>query len=326
MAAIPENVAKYLTPGSTDLNAADDRNETPLSRAVVAKDVEAVKYLVANKVDVNKCVKKGEVTPVLLAARSQSLEIVKLLVDAGVDVNKKTKRGESPLHAAAKVGPVSVIQYLLEHKADVNAHNDSFWTPISIASKFLDVEAIKVFLANGADAKLKDMKENSCIFLAASKGKYDIMKYLIDQGLEVNYKKANLDGQTLLHLAAEGGNTQCVELCLANGSDLTKKDMFNNTPLDNACWAGDLNMIKFLVGKGAKPISANKSKNTILNLYLMSEKEPTVEGIKYIIGLGVNVNEPNIHGNTALSIATSKDWKEAEKYLKSINAKAGTPL
>lgn len=326
MTAIPANVAQYMTKGSTDVNQPDDRKDTPLSKAITAKDFEAVKYLVENKADVNLPAKKIQVPPIVLASRTQNVEIVKFLLQHGADVNKKSSKGESALHAACKYGPVDVIKCLVENKAELNPHNDGFWTPVSIACKNLDLACIKFLVENGADAKLNDTNDNSTVGLAMQSGKYDVATFLLEKGVPVNFKKTNLVGQSPLHLAAEGGCTKCVDLCLEKGSDLARKDQFNNTALDNACWAGDLNMIKHLVSKGAKLESANKSKNTLLNIYLMSDKEPTVEGIKYFQSVGIDVNQANVHGNTALSIAEGREWKAAADYLKSIKAVMGKPL
>ena len=79
----------------------DDMN--PLMVACTFGDVEIVKYLITNGVNVNV---KGssrvipQVTPLHLAARSGHVEIAKVLIKSGANANAADQYGFTPLHYA----------------------------------------------------------------------------------------------------------------------------------------------------------------------------------------------------------------------------------
>ena len=79
----------------------DDMN--PLMIACTFGDVEIVKYLITNGVNVNV---KGsskvvpQVTPLHLAARSGHVEIAKVLINSGANANAADQYGFTPLHYA----------------------------------------------------------------------------------------------------------------------------------------------------------------------------------------------------------------------------------
>jgi DUF1680 family protein/ankyrin repeat protein len=70
-------------------------------------------------------------------------------------------------------------------------------------------------------------------------------------------KRAQLDvsgsfpNRTVLHYAAERGNTGMAELLIASGADVNAKDQYGDTPLHLAVKAGHRNIIEMLIAKGA---------------------------------------------------------------------------
>src|SRR5271168_5124134 len=60
-------------------------------------------------------------------------------------------------------------------------------------------------------------------------------------------------GRTALHLAANNGHYQTVEILVMAGADLNAKDLTEATPLSLATEKGRQRIFKFLVEKGANP-------------------------------------------------------------------------
>jgi ankyrin repeat protein len=58
-------------------------------------------------------------------------------------------------------------------------------------------------------------------------------------------------GDTLMNLAARCGALNCVRELHARGAALDAADWGGFTPLINAAWRGDANMVRWLVGAGA---------------------------------------------------------------------------
>ena len=76
---------------------------TNLIDAVNSRDIEAVKLLIKNKVDLNKADNDGR-TALDWAACKGSTEIVKILVENGADLNEADKNGWTALDWAAYKG------------------------------------------------------------------------------------------------------------------------------------------------------------------------------------------------------------------------------
>ena len=67
-----------------------------LTKAIEDGQLEIVKYLVENGVDINAKDKDGKTT-LMKTVENRNLEIVKYLVDNGANVNAKNKNGNTPL-------------------------------------------------------------------------------------------------------------------------------------------------------------------------------------------------------------------------------------
>jgi ankyrin repeat protein len=88
--------------------------------AIYYDQTDVVSILVDAKADVNAVNDKGE-TPLFLAAMSGNVQIANLLIEANADVEAATVgTGEAPIHQAALSGHTQIINLLLEANANVN--------------------------------------------------------------------------------------------------------------------------------------------------------------------------------------------------------------
>ncbi len=83
-----------------------------LSNAVIANDLDRVKFLVGKGADVNQADSQGW-TPLLSAARQRHDDMIKLLIELGADVNLAKNDGTTPLIAAALPRPCALDQSAL---------------------------------------------------------------------------------------------------------------------------------------------------------------------------------------------------------------------
>lgn len=94
--------------------------------------------------------------------------------------------------------------------------------------------------------------------IACDKGKYDVVKKMIEEG---GYDINDQDnaGNTALHEAALQGHIEIVELLIENGADVNIKsiEMFGDTPLIDASANGHLDVVKYLLKNGADPTIRN---------------------------------------------------------------------
>lgn len=106
--------------------------EVELIQAVERGDVEKIKSLLQEKINVN--LRVGETTALCRAAVKGHHEIAKLLIAAGADVNQRASEGYfNPLLYAAYDGNLEVVRVLLEAGADVHVRITDFLNPLEYA-------------------------------------------------------------------------------------------------------------------------------------------------------------------------------------------------
>ena len=130
---------------------------------------------------------------------------------------------------AAETGNIQRIKTLLEEGVDVNSKNEQGIFPLYIASQ-----------------------------LSNSTSSFETVKFLIDNGANVNLKTVTL-GTTPLMAAVERSNStsslETVKLLLDNGADINIKNIYDANALYRASMSSDstssLETVKFLLDNGA---------------------------------------------------------------------------
>jgi hypothetical protein len=84
--------------------------------AVRARDVSAVRRLVAARVDVNAATPSGW-TPLMEAARTGDVRVARLLLDAGAAVDARDRLEGTPLDVAERAGQTALARLLRERGA-----------------------------------------------------------------------------------------------------------------------------------------------------------------------------------------------------------------
>uniref|UniRef100_A0A672H8R8 Uncharacterized protein n=2 Tax=Salarias fasciatus TaxID=181472 RepID=A0A672H8R8_SALFA len=122
----------------------------------------------------------------------------------------------------------------------INLQDEEGFTPLMWAAAHGQIAVVEFLLQNGADPNLLAKGRESALSLACSKGYTDIVKMLIDCGVDVNEYDWN-GGAPLLY-AVHGNHVRCVEILLESGADPTIESDSGFNAMDMAVAMGHRNV------------------------------------------------------------------------------------
>jgi ankyrin repeat protein len=268
----------------------------------------------------------GWMTPLMFAAREDDLESARFLISAGADVNAVGADGKDALALALFDGSYDVATLLIDSHANVNHADAQRFTPLLWAVDRRNMETapnfpwmvtidplpvIKKLLDVGADPNAvinstprARMREGSprivyatALMRAAFSGDIEVVKLLLAHG--ANPHIASRDRETSLMAACGTGfingyhrlrpraeRLEVVKLLVDLGEDVNAADSYGITPLMVAANLGDINIVRYLVDKGADVGAHDLGKKN--DGAFGSSVEPLMP-IDYAIGVGTFV-------------------------------------
>lgn len=144
-------------------------------------------------------------------------------------------------------------------------------------------------------------------------------KRLLDSGADVNARdeKQGEHNETVLILAVQFANVHMAHLLLKRGADIEAKDCYQRTALFHARVPSEI--FDVLLDNGADlQVKDHDGKNKLIS---MIPSAPSLEAVKELINRGVNPNEKDDDGNTALSEAKALGLVTITHLLEELAAK-----
>ncbi|HEY0962789.1 MAG TPA: ankyrin repeat domain-containing protein [Pseudomonadales bacterium] len=199
------DVAYALAEAGAKVNLVDDTGRSPLYAAV----------------DFHSMPESNRPSPDVYVNEHTAFELIELLIARGADVNARLTAqapyrlkldrgtdtmlvaGTTPFLRAAKSADLEVMKLLLEHGADpalATAQGvDPLMTAANLATKESDttgryktqaqiIEALELCIAKGLDVNARANDGRTAIFGAATFGLTDVVKFLHEQGAELDYR------------------------------------------------------------------------------------------------------------------------------------------
>jgi ankyrin repeat protein len=175
--------------------------------------------------------------------------------------------------------------------------------------------------------------------MVVTRGDWQMAELLIAKGADLNV--ANANGQTPLHLSVRQGRKDIVELLIKKGADVNAKNKWNRTPYDiavdqgrkeiagillneiaksaisavnnafqQAVRAGDTDLVKSLISKGADVNARGRGDYTALH-----NARESIEIMRLLLANGADIEARQEHGATPLACVAYSGHIEAARLL-----------
>ena len=210
------------------------------------------------------------------------------------------------LHEAVRANDAGRLVLLLEAGQAVDETDFVLGTPLHVAVAQESVPLAKILISHGADLEAPSEDRGArAIHLAANFGDLEMLNLLLDGGADIEAKDQT--GQTPLLIAAATNNLKVVKVLLDRGADKEARESGKGqTPLMRACRLGFLEIAVTLVANGADINAVDSAGRSPLKLAATSNSYVTVGGgalIEYLVKNGADLNMKESAGYTALSWA-----------------------
>jgi ankyrin repeat protein len=346
-------IAKVMLEGEGGLDLLELRNEqdeTPL--LVAARNGAHVMVGVLLKYGANFTVKNSnDDTAIHVASRAGHFRVVWMIFhERGSDILElEGNNKQTPLLAAAANGKTDIFHFLLDKGAYDGALDEDDNAAIHLASKFGHSQVVEIiFKARGTKClELRGDYERTPLLAAAANGKVEVVKFLLDKGADIwAQDRGTYDA---IHRASQFGHLAVIEkLYEAAGTKILEvRGKYQQTPLLTAAVNGKIEIVQFLLDKGASIMARDRYENTALHLAswgesigivkLILEKEPDLldlrneheetallsvasrqagfEILKYLHSKGADITAEDIFGRTVMYKAAQLDDPSIVKYL-----------
>lgn len=269
-------------------------------------------------------------SPIQWAAALNHVEAARVLCEAGANIDQPpwSPSDDMALHLAVSRGHYAMTRFLITRKAQVNAYSNSA-TPLAAAIWADDVQMLTLLLKNGADPNQAKLQEPcSLLDQACENGTVDIVKTLLragaamDEGFPLIYvfSGRNISGERVQKI---------LELLLGYGVNVNKREYDDHTGLQMAILVEMFDCAYQLIEAGAC-INAIPSKGDRgVTALQAAASVGDVEMVEYLLSKGAEVNAPAAvaNGVTALQAAAIKGHLRIAQILlehgADVDAKAG---
>ncbi|KAK4992632.1 hypothetical protein LTR50_000966 [Elasticomyces elasticus] len=249
---LSKTVDKLLDMGA-DLEARDSYGCTVLLRAARSKRSGIISRLISKHANVHAQDLNGQTA--LHAASMNGDEVsIDVLLHAGADHAAKDGKGSTALHLATMQRHKRAVEVLLSHDADITIENNDGQSPLHIALEMGSKETIQMMLKQrvqiGRTEDSANVEAQQKIQQALSGPDHDVLVQLLD-AIPLDFTDSRLK-QTALHLAAEVGNVDVVELLCGRKWNVDRMDYREYSAITYAAENGHEHVIKILLDHGAQ--------------------------------------------------------------------------
>ncbi len=289
---------------TTPVETKDARGRTVLYLSASKNNKEVFDMALAKGADIKAKRDDGD-SVLLAAARSGNVEMINILIEKGLDPLEKDNFGRTTLMYAAQSGDMGLVKFFLDKKVELNAIDKYNNNALVFAVKADKTEVAKFLLGKGAEVNVKrplteeekkkieeakkaalskakfkeqvanateEKREKTVLFYAVENGNLELVKLLVAKGAPVMVTDVLKRKEILMLPNGKEKEREVIEKTVRTAYEKSQKNL-----LMYAAEGGHLEVMKFLVSKGAKieETDGDKVRNPLF--YLVSQPQGTPE-------------------------------------------------
>ncbi len=197
------------------------------------------------------------ITPLIRAVESEDYKLAQSLIVAGADLNAQTSWGRTALTDAIVRHNEQLVKLLCDHGTDLKAKVSHWEKPITnIAAGYGTLRTLKALIDYGADTSTCNKVGDTILHAAANRGQTEIVSFLIAADLAVDARTQS--GYTPLMYASQHGSAATVKVLVDAGADVNALIVERDTGVSysNAISAaakhGHAEVVRMLLKAGAE--------------------------------------------------------------------------
>ncbi|MGI9653510.1 ankyrin repeat domain-containing protein [Chryseobacterium sp. RLHN22] len=266
-----EEMAKFLLNNNANakIDSKDSDGTSALQWALAYEWNDIAKKLLDLNINVNSFSKETGRNTLLDALFSETIfqEVISKIIDKGADVSyTNPKDGENALMWACKKGFADIAKKIVSKGGNINSVSKNGTTPLSSASGNESCSTELMDFLIKKDAKINTEKYGRTPLIeAVSSNCIEKVRYLVENGANINQKSEGFGGVSPLTEALWQTNFEITKYLVENGADVNIQRDNGETALLVAVWnEKNLNAVDLLIQKGADVNQTNDDKQTPL--------------------------------------------------------------
>ncbi|XP_020296518.1 kinase D-interacting substrate of 220 kDa isoform X3 [Pseudomyrmex gracilis] len=205
---------------------------------------------------------------------------------------------------------VGLQNFLENRRVQIDDRDENGSTALIFAATKGKIQFVRELINHGADVNAEDADNWSALLCAAKEGHTDVCVELLEHGADLEHRY--MGGWTALMWATYKGRSATVTVLLARGADVNAHGNFHISSLLWAAGRGYPDIVKDLVAHGAKVNVGDKYGTTAL---IWASRKGNVDIVDILLKAGANVDTAGMFSWTPLLVATLGNHVEVVSLL-----------